>query len=240
MRTVLPLWLSVFALTACGSREADPRGVDRREVLVQVVASGRSETRPDEARFTAGVETIAATAADASRRNGEVMARVAAALQGMGVRENDLQTQAVTLSRIGYGPQRGQFQASNVVEVRLRDVTQAGQAIAATTAAGANVLSGPNLRVADPEAASRTAYAAAYRAARARADTYAEAAGLKVSRVLSIRDMPGAGSPMPYPIAAQTVAPPPLVRTEQASGPPVQAGLNTSEVRVQVDFALSE
>lgn len=184
-------------LSACGPAP-DSRGVARDEMLVQVVASGRAEARPDEARFTAGVQTIAASAAAASAGNNEVMNRVAAALRGLGVGPDDLQTRQITLSRIDYGPERGRFQANNMVEVRLRDVNRAGEAIAATTEAGANVLSGPNLTVSDREAATRSAYAQAYKAARQRADTYAEAAGLKVARVLAIRDaMIAAPSLMP-------------------------------------------
>jgi uncharacterized protein YggE len=155
----------------------DPRGVDRDEVLLQVLASGRADTRPDQARFTAGVQTIAPSAAAASAGNNEVMSKVAAALERLGVKADDIQTRQITLSRIEYGPQRGRFQANNMVEVRVRDLARAGQAITATTEAGANVLSGPNMTISDPEAASRSAYAQAYKAARARAEAYASAAG---------------------------------------------------------------
>ncbi|HYG26317.1 MAG TPA: SIMPL domain-containing protein, partial [Caulobacteraceae bacterium] len=86
MRTAALLALSCLTLAAC-EREPDPRGVDRGEVLLQVVATGKSETRPDEARFTAGVQTIAASADAASTRNNEVMNRVTAALQRLGVKE---------------------------------------------------------------------------------------------------------------------------------------------------------
>ena len=44
-------------------------------------------------------------------------------------------------------------------------LSRVGDAVALVTDAGANVLSGPELRVSDREAASRSAYAAAYRAA---------------------------------------------------------------------------
>src|SRR3546814_19628744 len=73
---------------------------------------------------------------------------------------------------------------------------EAGGAVAATTRAGANGLSGPTLRVSDQEAATKSAYAAAYRAARARAEAYAGAAGLKIDRVLTIRDGGDSGPPM--------------------------------------------
>jgi uncharacterized protein YggE len=121
-------------------------------------------------------------------------------------------------------------------------MARVGDAVAMATDAGANVLSGPDLRVSDREASSRSAYAAAYRSARARADTYAGAAGLKVARVLAIYDGGQGFTPSPRyggrtsmeAMGVQTVAPPP---PEQ--GAPFSAGINTTEVQVRVDFALA-
>jgi uncharacterized protein YggE len=236
MRRLVFAASATLALMACGEAKPDPRGVDRDEVLVQVSASGRADSRPDEARFTAGVETIAATAAEASSRNSATINRVAAALQRLGVKEDDLQTRSITLSRIDYGPNRGRFQANNLLDVRVKDIKRAGEAIAATTEAGANVLSGPNLRVSDPENASRSAYAAAYRAARARAEVYAQAAGLKVVRVLAIRDAGQGHGPIAYGDAASAMP----EETRSVAPPPVQPGISTSEVQIRVDFALGE
>jgi uncharacterized protein YggE len=203
-------------------------------VLLQVMASGRTDTRPDEARFRAGVQTLASTAAAASAGNNEVMNRVAAALERLGVKRDDVQTRQITLSRMDYGRDRGRFQANNVVEVRVRNLDRVGEAIAATTEAGANVLSGPNMTVSDPEAANRSAYAAAYKAARARAEAYADAAGLKIARVLAIRDGGKNDGPIGYvgdANMAQVAAP------EEA--PPFRPGMNASEVQVRADFALA-
>jgi len=239
MRPVLAALPLCLLTMACERSPADPRGVDRHEVLVQVAATGTSDTRPDEARFTAGVQTIDATAAAASERNAAVINRVVEALRALGVRPEDVQSRQVSLGRIDYGRDRGRFQANNMIEVRVRNVEKVGEAIAATTDAGANVLSGPNLRVSDPNAANRSAYANAYRSARARAEAYAEAAGLRVARVLSIRDSADAGRPgHDYDLAAaETVAPPAIAR---AAAPPVPPGLNTTQVSVRVDFALAE
>lgn len=224
----------LLLLTAACSRAPDPRGVGHDEILLQVSASGRTDTRPDEARFTAGVQTIAAGAGAASAGNNAGMERVTRAVEALGIKPDDVQTRSVTLSRIDYGPNRGRFEANNLIEVRVRDLKQAGAAIAATTEAGANVLSGPNLGISDPEAASRTAYAAAYRAARARAETYAKTAGLRIARVLAIRDSgveDGSASYERNGIIAMEV---------DAASPPIRGGMTTSEVRVRVDFALEE
>ena len=158
----------LVGVAACAPQPPDPRGVKRNEVLLQVSATGRSETRPDEARFTAGVSTTAASAAAASTTNSQTMNGVVAALGALGIKPDDVQTRSLTLSRIDYGPERGRYRADNLVEVRVPDLKQAGPAIAAATEAGGNVLSGPDLRLSDPERADNAGYAAAYKSARTR------------------------------------------------------------------------
>lgn len=235
------LLLALPLLAACQAREPDPRGVEPGETLLTVSATGRSDSRPDEARLRLGVTSQGPSAGGASQLNREKMARVTAALARLGVRPDDLQTQDLSLQRIDYGKERGQFRASNIVEVRLTDMAQVGEAVTAVTEAGANVLGGPSLRVSDREAANRSAYAAAYKAARARAEAYGEAAGLKIVRVVNIVDGGEYGAP-PSPMvrmetmdmAAQVAAPPP----PPEQGTPFSPGVNRTEVRVRVDFAL--
>ena len=236
MRIVV-LLAAVLALPACERAPADPRGVDRDETLLTVTATGRSDARPDEARLQLGVQSTAATSGEASRLNREKMAQVTAALGRLGVQPDNLQTRNLSLQRIDYGPDKGKFRADNVLEAKVSDMSKVGEAVTAVTDAGANLLSGPDLRVSDRETASRSAYAAAYRAARARAEAYASAADLKIGRVLGIYDGGEGGVPQPYP-----PPPPPVVRTMQVSAEsgatPFNPGINSTEVRVRVDFAL--
>jgi uncharacterized protein YggE len=176
-----PMLLAVPLLAGCGGRDPDPRGMERGETFLTVTATGRAEAKPDEARLSLGVQSQGASAAEAARANREKMDRVTATLGRLGVQGDDLQTRNLSLQRIDYGPERGRFRADNVVEVRIRDMNRVGEAVAGATDAGANLLGGPNLRVSDPEAATRSAYAEAYKAARARAEAYAGAAGLAIT-----------------------------------------------------------
>jgi hypothetical protein len=234
---IAALPIPILALAACQPAAPDPRSVKGDETLLTVTATGRADTRPDEARLQLGVQSIAASAAEAGRANREKMDRVTTALAGLGVKPDDLQTRNLSLQRIGYGKERGRFQADNIVEVKLRDMTKVGEAVALLTDVGVNVLSGPELRVSDREKANRSAYAGAFRAARARADAYAGAAGLQVKRIIAIYDGGENAIPAPYgrstmdAVAVQT-APPPV------SAAPFNPGINTTEVRVRVDFAL--
>ena len=234
IRAAASLALLCLPLAACDRPPPDARGLQRDEVLVQISAAGRADMRPNEARFTAGVSTVAPTAAAASAGNSEAINRVVAAVRALGIRPEDIQTRSITLNRLDYGPNRGRFEANNQIEVRIRDLAKAGQAIGAATEAGANVLSGPDLRVADPEAASRAAYAAAYLAARGRAEAYAVAAGLRIDRVLAIRDLEATGGPISAAGLMEDQAAAPAVQP-----PPVLPGRTSSEVRIRVDFAMA-
>ena len=238
----LPL---LVTLAACQPAAPDPRGVDHDETLLTVTASGRADATPDEARIQLGVQSLAGSADEASRANREKMEKVTTTLARLGVKPADVQTRNLTLNRIEYGRDRGRFRADNVVEIRMRDTKRVGEAIAAATDAGANLLSGPDLRISDREKANKSAYAAAYHAARARAEAYAGAAGLKIARVLAIHDAGESGVPMPYgrvgygDAVAQSAAPPPPVAPMNQSLP-FSPGTTTTEVRVRVDFALAE
>ena len=159
-----------LALAACGDRADNARGVDHGETLLSVSASGQAESRPDRAQFQAGIQTWAASAKAASEANAKKITEIVGALRELGVEEKDIQTRAVSVQRIDWGDRKGQFQAANVVEVTMRDPAKAADAVAAVTEAGANIVSGPNLSMTDPEATANLAYANAYKAARKRAD----------------------------------------------------------------------
>lgn len=238
MTTAKPLVVAGVAfLAGCTPAAPDPRGVDRGETLLTVTGTGRAEAAPDQALFTAGLSSIAPGAEAASTRNAETMNRITAALAKLGVPARDIQTRNLSVNRIDYGPNRGRYEAGNTVAVRVRNTARVGAAIAAVTAAGANIVSGPNLSVADPEKASLGAYGIAYKAARAKAEVYAGAARLRIARVLSIRDGGEGGYIPPMgDMEARMVAPPPVVQT---AAPPVMPGTNASVVTVRVDFALT-
>lgn len=236
---ILPL-----GLAACGDAPFDPRGVEHDETLLSVSATGEAETKPDMAVFQAGIETFGTTGKEASTANAEKIGELVEALKAAGVPAKDIQTRSVGIDRLDWGPRKGQYQANNVVAVTVRDIAKADAAVTAATEAGANIMSGPELRMADPEAAANTAYGNAFKAAEARAKAYADAAGMEISRVLTIRDgggaqgdryLPGAAAPvvrMPYPEEVAEAA--------MDSASVIQPGQTRSTVAVQVDFALRE
>ena len=89
--------LGALALAGCGDTPYDPRGVDHEETLLSVSATGEAETRPDQARFQAGVNNWAASARAASEANAKQIREIVAALQAAGVAEKDIQTRTVSV-----------------------------------------------------------------------------------------------------------------------------------------------
>ena len=177
--------------------------------VLDVSAEGRTTRVPDVATIRAGVVSQAATAAAALSDNAQRMNRVLAALKKAGVAPRDIATASVGLSpQYRYAenqpPVITGYQATNSVSVRFRDVAKSGVILDALVGEGANQIDGPNLAIDQPDAALDEARADAVKRARARAELYARAAGMRVTRIVSITENgENAGSPNPPMLMAR-------------------------------------
>lgn len=172
--------------------------------ILDVVATGESARVPDLATIRSGVVTQAPTAAAALSDNARRMARVLAALKQAGVVPKDIMTTAATLNpQYRYAdnqpPVITGYQATNTVSIRFRDIAASGAVLDVLVAQGANQIEGPALSLAQPDAALDEARTDAVRRARDRATLYARAAGLTVSRIISISET-GDASSVPSPM----------------------------------------
>ena len=172
---------------------------------LDVVATGEVNRVPDIAQINAGVVTQAPTATDAIRQNAARMERVRAALRAAGIAERDIQTSTINLNpNYRYAenqpPQLIGYQAVNQVNVRFRDIAKTGAILDALVAEGANQINGPTLTIDRPEAALDEARTQAIAVARARADLYARALGMRVVRVLSVSEAGMGFVPPPRPM----------------------------------------
>lgn len=177
--------------------------------VLDIVAEGNSTRVPDLALIQAGVVTTAATAGEAMQQNAVRIAAVLAALRKAGITERDLQTSAVNLApqyryQENKPPVITGYQASNQLSVRFRDVARSGAILDALVAQGANNISGPNLTLADEQGALDEARRDAIAKARARATLYAQAAGLKVDRILMISETGSTPIVQPMPMLMRT------------------------------------
>lgn len=172
--------------------------------ILDVTAEGRTTRVPDLATIRAGVVSQAPTAAAALTDNAQRMAKVLAALKNAGVAPRDIATSSVGLApQYRYAdnqpPVITGYQATNTVSIRFRDVAKSGAVLDALVAQGANQIDGPNLSIDKPETALDEARNDAIAQAKRRADLYAKAAGMRVSRIVSISEsgQDTGGSPQP-------------------------------------------
>ena len=172
--------------------------------VLEVSATGRVVRAPDVATVRAGVVTQGATAAAALQDNATHMAQVIASVKSAGIAARDLSTSNVSLQpQYRYAdnqpPVITGYQATNSVSVKFRDIARSGAVLDALVKAGANQIEGPAMSLAQPDAALDAARVEAVKRAQARAALYAQAAGMRVERMLSINEAGenDGGSPQP-------------------------------------------
>ncbi len=204
--------------------------------LLQISAHGETHRVPDVAQISAGVVTQNIDANAAMRSNAQRMSAVIAALKAAGVADRDIQTSSISLEpQYKYGqnqpPTITGYQASNTVNLRLRELGKAGNVLDTLVKQGANQITGPTFTLDKPEAAMDEARANAVRNAQARADLYATATGLKVRRIVSISESGEMQPPRPMMSFAR------LQRTVDAPTP-VATGENTIGVDLNVVYEL--
>ena len=133
---------------------------------------------PDVARINLGVTATKSTVKAAREAGAKAMTDIIAALKGLGIADADIQTTNISLyPQYGNGstPKVVGYQISEQVEVTVRDLDKAGDAVDAATANGATDVNGISFELADPVKAQNDARAAAVEAARVSAQAMASA-----------------------------------------------------------------
>lgn len=238
---IAPLALAL-ALPGVAMAHSDQPAIAAASSLLTLSADGKSARTPDLATFNAGVVTQGGTASEALAANAAAMTRVIATLKKAGIADKDIQTSQINLNPVYGQPVVGPngqvteepriigYQANNSVNIRSRDIKGFGKVLDALVASGANQVNGPSFEMSDPSAAMDEARTAAMKAARARAELYAKAAGLRVVRIVSISE--GGGFAPPQPVYA-------MAKMADASSSPIAAGQVEAQVSVTVQFELA-
>ena len=235
MRQPLATLLAAFAMTAAPATALAQAAPASDGTLLSVSSRAEARKAPDIATFSAGVVTQAADGNAALRQNAEQMNRVLAAIKAAGVADKDVQTSGINLNpqyryEENQPPRITGYQASNTVNVKLREVAKMGKVLDALVASGANQVNGPSFGIDDPEPLYDRARLDALKAARARAETYAGALGVRVRRIVSISEG-GAAMPSPMPRMA-------MMKAEAYDSTPVAAGESSVSVNLDVVFEL--
>lgn len=225
---------AALPLTAA-AQVAAPGAIVPEGTLLDVVAEGEASRVPDIATIRAGVVTQAPTAAAALTANATQMKTVLAALKAAGVADRDVQTATISLNpQYRYAenqpPVITGYQASNNVSVKFRDIAKSGNILDALVKQGANQIDGPNLSIDQLEAAQDEARTDAVKRARARAELYAKALGMRIDRLVSLSEGNDGGMPGPVPMM--------MARAEAKDSTQVVPGEQQVNVTIRVRFLL--
>jgi uncharacterized protein YggE len=219
MHAILKPALAILMLATPAMAQELPR-------QITVTGEGSVAAAPDLAWVNIGVTHTADTADEAVTKMSEGMQGVMARLNAAGIAPADIQTGQLSLyptyadRSYEVAPEVAGFTATIAVDVRVRDLAKLGFILDAVVEDGANTFGGIRFDLADPS----TAYADARRDAvadgRAKAELYAQAAGVTLGDLVTLSE----NSFYAAPIMA-------AARLEDAGSVPVAGG--------EVSFAAS-
>ena len=202
---------------------------------ITVIGQGQISVVPDMANINMGVTTQGKTASDALDENSALMSDVIAALKEADIAEKDIQTADLNLQPIwnhrqnnGQAPKIEGYRAMNNLTVHVRELDDLGAILDVVTKTGANNFNGLKFDITDRKGATDQARIRAIQDARAKAELYATAAGVRLGEVIEISE-----------ILAQTA--PRNMRMAEAmstSAVPVSEGTLDVNASVKVIFAL--
>jgi uncharacterized protein len=209
--SLLAAALSVATMTTSAQTTppiATPAAITTSDgTLLSVSAQAEAKRVPDVATISAGVVTQAGDANAAMRANATQMDKVMAEIKAAGIAERDIQTSGVNLNpQYKYvenqNPTIIGYQASNTVNLKVRDIAKLGKVLDALVASGANQVNGPSFEIDQPEPVYDEARRAALDKAQARAQMYGKTLGMRVRRIVSISEGGGFRPPVPMPMMA--------------------------------------
>jgi uncharacterized protein YggE len=179
-----------------------------REIVV--TGEGRIEVAPDMATVSAGVESSGDTAAEALEANAAAMRGVLEALGAAGVAPIDMQTSHIALEPVyrprsdgEWTPDVVAYRARNTLTIRVREIGAVGRVIDDMMEAGLNRIEGIAFGLDDRQGSLDEARSEAVRDARAKAELYAEAAGVGLGQVVGIRETQPFDRPFPMAMRAE-------------------------------------
>lgn len=231
-----------FLLTGVSLAMGQTAFSGEKEPVISVSGTGKTSVIPDMAIINLGVQREAKTARKALNRNNEAMAVVLAELKASGIAAKDLQTSGFNIQPRYFYPKQSSsgeqrpprivgYTVSNQLSVRIRDLSKLGEILDKSVTLGVNSGGGIQFLTENTEGALMQARKKAVASAIAKATVLSEAAGVKLGKILEIRE--GARGISPRPMREMAIA-----RSMAADAVPVAAGENSYSVSVQVRWEI--
>jgi uncharacterized protein YggE len=221
-------------LVASGAPAAAQTPQSSEVPVVVTTGEGVIKKAPDRAWVTIAAESRGKTPAEVQKLNADAMTAVLAKLKTAGLSGDAIRTSAYELRpEFDYANNRQTLRGyvvRNAVEARVDDLTKLGDILDMSVGAGATSVSGIRFDLKDRAAAEQSALQRAVADARAQADTAAQAAGMKVERVVRIDVRRESSMPPPRPMMA--------MRAEMAQSAETPIAPGEIEVRATVTMTV--
>jgi uncharacterized protein YggE len=210
------------ALSGCdaSSGPTGTAGKDTRQVTV--VGAGEVRGTPDTLSVNASIEFVAPDVSGAMNQTSARQQAVIDALVGSGIDRKDISTSQVSLQPQFAGGDSTTiigYRATNSIDVKIRKLDTASQALALIVGTGADAtrINSVNYSIEDDSALVKDARGRAFNDAKDRAEQYAQLSGLDLGKVISITESGGATPPTPMqsPRAGAEMAAVPLEPGQQ-------------------------
>lgn len=236
-------WLSVglslliVALVAFIAIRPAPLLVTSSSTPFAILVDGEAQAaaQPDVAYVTLGVDTPAATAAEATGNNASAMSAVIGAVKAQSISDQNVRTQDFSVTPV-YAVQRPGdastptitgYRVKNTVRVTVEDVANVGKVLDAGLAAHANSAVGVSFAIKDTTRLQQQALKDAVGQARSKAEAIAGGAGLRLTGPYTITE---SATQLPRPIAAAAPA------AGSVASTPIESGQLTVTAHVQIAF----
>ncbi len=229
--------LGLLAL-ACTEKTTTVLPGNEEQTGISVSGLGSAFGQPDVAMLSLGVDAEADTVAEARANAAKAMDAMLAALKEGGVADDDIQTTRFNVEpRYDYRNDKREligFAVTNLVTAKIRNIDDVGELIDGALTAGGDLarIDYLSFTIDDPSALEDEARKEAMDDARSRAETLAEAAGVKLGAPRSISE---GGGPVPIEMGAADAR----LLAEEAETP-IELGELEVQVSVQVVYGLEE
>jgi uncharacterized protein len=171
---------------------------------ITVVGEGSITVQPDIASTSVGVEVSAPTVKEATTEAASRMEKILAAVKAQGISDKDIKTSNYSINYEQPQPansgltkpaassdQGGTYHVSNMVTLKIRDLSKVGQVIDAVVNAGANNLWGVDFTIEDTSKYEVQARAKAIADAQERAADLARLSKVAVGQVVEVSEVIG-------------------------------------------------
>jgi uncharacterized protein len=212
------------ALSGCDASSGPTGTPDKETRQVTVVGAGEVQGTPDTLTVNASIEFIAPDVSGAMNQTNERQQAVIDALVGSGTDRKDISTTQVSLQpQFGGGDSTAiiGYRASNSIDVKIRKLDTASQALAMIVSTGGDAtrINSVNYSIEDDSQLVKDARGRAFDDAKDRAAQYAQLSGLDLGKVISVTESGGATPPTPLPSTrGAEMAAVPLEPGQQAVG----------------------